>query len=139
MRRNVEDGSLTIPARNLVETGSKMDEVIFEEFKGTGNMELRLDRRSRQAADTRPSTWTPAPPVTRSCCSMRSTSSVVGVACCRGSLPTALSGAGLEVLIDRLGGFATGAAFLDRMTSARADPGDQGPGAGTLVNPLFVE
>ena len=43
---NIEDGgSLTIIATCLVETGSKMDEVIFEEFKGTGNMELHLDRR----------------------------------------------------------------------------------------------
>ena len=43
--RNIEDGgSLTILASALVETGSKMDEVIFEEFKGTGNMELRLRR-----------------------------------------------------------------------------------------------
>jgi transcription termination factor Rho len=44
--RNIEEGgSLTIIATALVDTGSKMDEVIFEEFKGTGNMELRLDRR----------------------------------------------------------------------------------------------
>ena len=44
--RNIEDGgSLTILATALVETGSKMDVVIFEEFKGTGNMELKLDRR----------------------------------------------------------------------------------------------
>ena len=44
--RNIENGgSLTIIASALVETGSKMDEVIFEEFKGTGNMELVLDRR----------------------------------------------------------------------------------------------
>ncbi|MBV7412248.1 transcription termination factor Rho [Dermabacteraceae bacterium TAE3-ERU27] len=44
--RNVEHGgSLTILATALVETGSKMDEVIFEEFKGTGNMELKLDRK----------------------------------------------------------------------------------------------
>jgi transcription termination factor Rho len=44
--RNIEEGgSLTILATALIETGSKMDEVIFEEFKGTGNMELRLDRR----------------------------------------------------------------------------------------------
>jgi transcription termination factor Rho len=43
--RNIEEGgSLTIIASALVETGSRMDEVIFEEFKGTGNMELRLDR-----------------------------------------------------------------------------------------------
>jgi transcription termination factor Rho len=44
--RNIEHGgSLTILATALVETGSRMDEVIFEEFKGTGNMELKLDRR----------------------------------------------------------------------------------------------
>ena len=49
--RNIsEGGSLTIIASALVETGSKMDEVIFEEFKGTGNMELRL---SRQLAERR--------------------------------------------------------------------------------------
>ncbi len=49
--RNIEHGgSLTILASALIETGSKMDEVIFEEFKGTGNMELRLDR---QLADRR--------------------------------------------------------------------------------------
>jgi transcription termination factor Rho len=44
--RKIENGgSLTILATALIETGSKMDEVIFEEFKGTGNMELQLDRR----------------------------------------------------------------------------------------------
>jgi transcription termination factor Rho len=44
--RNVEEGgSLTIIATTLVETGSKMDEVIYEEFKGTGNMELHLNRK----------------------------------------------------------------------------------------------
>jgi transcription termination factor Rho len=44
--RNIEEGgSLTIVATALIETGSRMDEVIFEEFKGTGNMELRLDRK----------------------------------------------------------------------------------------------
>ena len=43
--RNIEEGgSLTILATALVETGSRMDDVIFEEFKGTGNMELKLDR-----------------------------------------------------------------------------------------------
>ncbi len=47
--RNVEEGgSLTILATALVETGSRMDEVIFEEFKGTGNMELKLDRVSAE-------------------------------------------------------------------------------------------
>jgi transcription termination factor Rho len=44
--RNIEEGgSLTIIATALIDTGSKMDEVIFEEFKGTGNQEIRLDRK----------------------------------------------------------------------------------------------
>jgi transcription termination factor Rho len=43
-RKFEEGGSLTIIATSLVDTGSKMDDVIFEEFKGTGNQELRLDR-----------------------------------------------------------------------------------------------
>jgi transcription termination factor Rho len=44
--RNIENGgSLTIIATALTETGSKMDDLIFEEFKGTGNMELQLDRK----------------------------------------------------------------------------------------------
>ena len=47
--RNIEDGgSLTILATALVDTGSKMDEVIYEEFKGTGNMELHLDRKASE-------------------------------------------------------------------------------------------
>lgn len=47
--RNIEEGgSLTILATALMETGSRMDEVIFEEFKGTGNMEVRLDRRLQE-------------------------------------------------------------------------------------------
>jgi transcription termination factor Rho len=59
--RNIEDGgSLTILASVLVETGSRMDEVFFEEFKGTGNMELRLrrdlaDKRIFPALDIAPS------------------------------------------------------------------------------------
>ena len=47
--RNIENGgSLTILATALVDTGSRMDEVIFEEFKGTGNMELHLDRKLQE-------------------------------------------------------------------------------------------
>ena len=47
--RNIEEGgSLTILATALVDTGSKMDDVIFEEFKGTGNMELVLDRKLQE-------------------------------------------------------------------------------------------
>src|SRR5439155_1975059 len=44
-RATEQGGSLTILATALIDTGSRMDEVIFEEFKGTGNMELHLDRR----------------------------------------------------------------------------------------------
>jgi transcription termination factor Rho len=45
-RQNIEEGgSLTIVATALIDTGSRMDEVIFEEFKGTGNMEIYLDRK----------------------------------------------------------------------------------------------
>ena len=44
--RNIEEGgSLTIVATALIDTGSRMDDVIFEEFKGTGNMEIHLDRK----------------------------------------------------------------------------------------------
>ena len=46
--RNIEKGSLTIIASALVETGSKMDDVIYEEFKGTGNMEIHLKRSIAQ-------------------------------------------------------------------------------------------
>ena len=56
-RANIENGgSLTIIATALIDTGSKMDEVIFEEFKGTGNMELQLSRRLSNRRIFRPST-----------------------------------------------------------------------------------
>jgi transcription termination factor Rho len=65
--RNVEEGgSLTIIATALIDTGSKMDEVIYEEFKGTGNMELHLAQDCREAS-TRPST-SPAPAPARKSC-----------------------------------------------------------------------
>jgi transcription termination factor Rho len=49
--RNVEEGgSLTIIATALIDTGSRMDDVIYEEFKGTGNMEIHLDRRMAESA-----------------------------------------------------------------------------------------
>ena len=51
-----EGGTLTILGTALIETGSRMDEVIFQEFKGTGNMELVLNRRWPNAASTRRST-----------------------------------------------------------------------------------
>jgi len=115
--RNLEDGgSLTILATALVDTGSRMDEVIFEEFKGTGNMELRL---SRSAAERR---VYPAIDVDGS--STRHDELLldkkelnqinklrrvlVGLASDGGHASTA----GLEMLIDRLGTFATNADFL---------------------------
>ena len=78
--RNIEEGgSLTIVATALIETGSRMDEVIFEEFKGTGNMELRLDRRLVRAADLPGDRRRGArAPATRSCCSSATSSSRSG-------------------------------------------------------------
>ena len=68
--RNIEEGgSLTILATALVETGSRMDEVIFEEFKGTGNMELRLDRRLAERRIYPAIDVDASAPATRSCCS----------------------------------------------------------------------
>jgi transcription termination factor Rho len=55
--RNIEEGgSLTIIATALIETGSRMDDVIYEEFKGTGNMEVHLERRLAESASIRRST-----------------------------------------------------------------------------------
>ncbi len=66
--RNIEEGgSLTIIATALVETGSKMDEVIYEEFKGTGNMELPWTVASPRSACSRPSTSTVPVPAAKSC------------------------------------------------------------------------
>jgi transcription termination factor Rho len=80
-----DGGSLTILATALIETGSRMDEVIFEEFKGTGNMELRLRREFADKRSSPPSTWTPPAPGARSCCSAARSSPSSGscVACCR--------------------------------------------------------
>ena len=68
--RNIENGgSLTIIATALTETSSKMDEVIFEEFKGTGNMELQLDRKLSNKRIFRLSTlWRRALVATTCCC-----------------------------------------------------------------------
>ena len=67
--RNIEDGgSLTIIATALTETGSKMDEVIFEEFKGTGNMELQLDRKLSNKRISRLSILQLRAPVAMTCC-----------------------------------------------------------------------
>ena len=131
--RNIEEGgSLTILATALVETGSRMDEVIFEEFKGTGNMELRLDRRLAErriypaidvdASSTRHEELLferkPAP---------------AGVEAAPGALRprrarAAATRAGLELLIDRMKTFKTNDEFLAEIAKAAvadlADPGN---------------
>lgn len=67
--RNIEEGgSLTMIATVLVETGSRMDDIIFEEFKGTGNAEIKLDRRFPKRAFSRPSIWPNPARGTKSCC-----------------------------------------------------------------------
>ena len=80
--RNIEEGgSLTIIATALIDTGSRMDEVIFEEFKGTGNSEIILDRKlsdkrtfpaidiTKSPAPARRSCWSSAAPCPRcGCC-----------------------------------------------------------------------
>jgi transcription termination factor Rho len=114
--RNVEEGgSLTILASALVETGSRMDEVIFEEFKGTGNMELRLDRRMAErriypaidvdASSTRHEELLFERTQLQQVYKLRRVLS--GLAADGGS-----GAPGLEMLIDRLGTFRTNDEFL---------------------------
>ena len=108
--RNVEEGgSLTILATALVDTGSRMDEVIFEEFKGTGNMELRLDRRLAEqriypAIDVEASS-------TRQEELLFLGTQLQQVWKLRRVL-SGTSGGGLELLIDRMKAFKTNAEFL---------------------------
>ena len=109
--RNIEEGgSLTILGTALVETGSKMDEVIFEEFKGTGNMELRLDR---QLADKR---IYPAVDIeasgTRKEELLFDKTELAQVWKLRRVLLALESGAALELLIDRLKTTKSNAEFL---------------------------
>jgi transcription termination factor Rho len=117
--RNLEEGgSLTILATALVETGSRMDEVIFEEFKGTGNMELRLDRRM---ADRR---IYPAIDVEGSSTrheellfTAKELQQVWKLRRVLGALDGG-TGAGLELLIDRMKTFKSNDAFLDEIAKA---------------------
>ncbi|CAB4973991.1 unannotated protein [freshwater metagenome] len=113
--RNLEEGgSLTIIASALVETGSKMDDIIFEEFKGTGNMELRLDRRLAErrlypainvdASSTRHEELLYEPKQLKDVHKLRRV--LAGLADGGSSAP------GLEMLIDRLGTFRTNDEFL---------------------------
>ena len=117
--RNVEEGgSLTILATALIDTGSKMDEVIFEEFKGTGNMELRLDRR---VADRR---IYPAIDVEQSSTRheelLFDRNDLQQVWKLRRVLNALEGGAGLELLIDKLRHTKTNAEFLSEIAKAPA-------------------
>jgi transcription termination factor Rho len=124
--RNVEEGgSLTILATALVETGSKMDEVIFEEFKGTGNMELRLDRRAAEkriypaidvdASSTRHEELLFERTQLQQVWKLRRVLS--------GLAADGNSGAGLELLIDRMKTFPNNDVFLAEIAKAPGVPG----------------
>ena len=113
--RNLEEGgSLTILATALVETGSRMDDVIFEEFKGTGNMELRLDRRLAErrlfpAIDVEASSTRHEELLY----DKKQLQQVHKLRRVLAGLAEGGSGApGLEMLIDRLGSFRTNDEFL---------------------------
>ncbi len=117
--RNIEEGgSLTILATALIDTGSKMDEVIFEEFKGTGNMELRLDRR---VADRR---IYPAIDVEQSSTRheelLFDRKDLQQAWKLRRVLNALDGGAGLELLIDKLRSTKTNAEFLNQIAKAPA-------------------
>jgi transcription termination factor Rho len=117
--RNIEEGgSLTILATALIDTGSKMDEVIFEEFKGTGNMELRLDRR---VADRR---IYPAIDVVQSSTRheelLFDRQDLQQAWKLRRVLNALEGGAGLELLIDKLRHTKTNAEFLNEIAKAPA-------------------
>ena len=122
--RNIENGgSLTVLATALVETGSRMDEVIFEEFKGTGNMELRL---SRDAAEKR--MW---PAVDISASSTRhdellmsskhvgATTKMRRVLDAVGDEGKSKTVASLDLLLDRLTNFRTNADFLNEVAKSK--------------------
>ncbi|MEM7337296.1 MAG: transcription termination factor Rho [Actinomycetota bacterium] len=119
--RNLEEGgSLTMLATALVETGSKMDDVIFEEFKGTGNMELRLDRRLAEkrifpaievdGSSTRHEELLFERKELQQAWKLRRVLSAMG--------DEGNSAAGVEMLIDRLGTFKTNAEFLAEIGKA---------------------
>lgn len=114
--RNIDEGgSLTIIATALVDTGSRMDEVIFEEFKGTGNMELQLDRR---LADRR---MYPAIDINRSGTRkeelLLDPETLNRVWILRKLLSTLNPVDSLEFLLDKMQGTKTNKEFLDSMNS----------------------
>jgi transcription termination factor Rho len=112
--RNIEEGgSLTIIATALVDTGSKMDEVIYEEFKGTGNMELHLERRIAEKRVF------PAININRSGTRkeelMMDAGALQKVWILRKVLHDMDEIAAMEMLIDRMKATKTNAAFFDAM------------------------
>jgi transcription termination factor Rho len=123
--RNIEEGgSLTILATALIDTGSRMDEVIFEEFKGTGNMELRLDRRLAErrvfpaidiaGSSTRHEELLMAPRKLDQVWKLRKV--LTGIADGDGTAAGISNGAGLELLLDRLSSFDNNEQFLDEVS-----------------------
>ena len=116
--RNVEEGgSLTILATALVDTGSKMDEVIYEEFKGTGNMEIHLDRRISEkrvfpAIDVTPSG-------TREEQRLVSPKELESLWALRRVLVALEGGAATELLIDKLKETKSNDAFLKDVAKAK--------------------
>jgi transcription termination factor Rho len=121
--RNVEEGgSLTILATALVETNSKMDEVIFEEFKGTGNMELRLDRRAAEqrvypaidvdASSTRHEELLIDPDQLQQVWKLRRLLSALAA--------NGEPAAGLELVVDRMRKFPTNKVFLTEVAKGPA-------------------
>ncbi len=123
--RNFEEGgSLTILATALVETGSKMDEVIFEECKGTGNMELRLNRRLAEkrifpAIDIDGSS-TRNEELLRPRKEVEASWQLRRIVSAMGAEGDDSNAAGIEMLIDRLATFKTNADFLAEIAKARS-------------------
>jgi transcription termination factor Rho len=111
-----EGGSITVLGTALIDTGSRMDEVIFQEFKGTGNMELVLDRR---LADRR--VW-PAVDIAQS--GTRQEERLLSadvhqrVTLLRRMLAQMEPVQAMEMLVQKLGGFESNAAFLERIATA---------------------
>lgn len=116
-----EGGSLTVLATALVETGSRMDEIIFQEFKGTGNMEVVLDRR---LADRR--VW-PAIDLqqsgTRKEERLLETETLARVTFLRRSLSSLKPAEAMESLVRQLGKFPSNADFLDKIGQFQKAPG----------------